>query len=520
MTLGERIKLVKAMKRPLFKRIIKFKSLRSTPGNSHHPEHLHFQTESRVDVDIYTLEMIQMVVNDLVLEKGSVTIDTMVTAISANRQVLEQHATALSTAEGKFQFRWPTHIQRYKRKYQLLGALRTLQTRPDGSSIRTRIYNWEQARHGLEQCLVLPPESTTTTTALTVSGEHVSSHDVRSNTNTKSEQDEILSQAMQRLCDIREQQTREIIDHRPSTYKWRNLMHASLAPKLQDQLQEEYQKRQERLRSQAEKDIDERIRLEEAAEEAQRRIDKILQPLSVEEAQIVRKTLDAHGADDDVIRNAGADLVQRHSFRTLRDGAWLNDEVIHFFLAMLTNRDEEMCQKDPNRRRSHFFKSFFVTKLLNVGSIVQDGEYQYQNVKRWSKKVPGKDIFDLDKIIFPINIGSMHWVCAVAFMQEKKIQFYDSMGGDGMYYLKQLFRYLKDEHMDKKKMPLPDEDQWQLVPCQQDTPQQSNGYDCGVFTCMFADFVSKDCPLIFTQQHVSLCRQRMALSILNGTALM
>jgi hypothetical protein len=46
------------------------------------------------------------------------------------------------------------------------------------------------------------------------------------------------------------------------------------------------------------------------------------------------------------------------------------------------------------------------------------------------------------------------------------------------------------------------------------------GFDCGVFTCMFADFISKDCPLVFGQNHVTQCRERIALSILNGQAIM
>lgn len=69
----------------------------------------------------------------------------------------------------------------------------------------------------------------------------------------------------------------------------------------------------------------------------------------------------------------------------------------------------------------------------------------------------------------------MHWVCAVVYMQEKRIQFYDSLGDSGREYLQHLFRYLQDEHMDKKKAPLPDANKWQLVECTRDTPRQTNG---------------------------------------------
>jgi sentrin-specific protease 1 len=105
--------------------------------------------------------------------------------------------------------------------------------------------------------------------------------------------------------------------------------------------------------------------------------------------------------------------------------------------------------------------------------------------------VAGKDIFKLDKIIFPINQGSMHWVCAVIYIQEKRIQFYDSMGDDGMMYLEALFQYVKDEHQDKKGSPLPDQDQWRLVACTRDTPRQLNGTSifsngCFASSCYFS----------------------------------
>jgi len=103
-------------------------------------------------------------------------------------------------------------------------------------------------------------------------------------------------------------------------------------------------------------------------------------------------------------------------------------------------------------------------------------------------------------------------------MQSKRIQFYDSMGGDGMFWLQGIFQYLQDEHMDKKKVQLPNKDMWKLIPCQADCPQQENGFDCGVFTCAFADFLSSEKELTFGQSHVTELRQRIALSIIKGNA--
>ena len=227
----------------------------------------------------------------------------------------------------------------------------------------------------------------------------------------------------------------------------------------------------------AAKEAEQRMKDEEREEEANRIASSLLRPLTPEEQQIVDDAMYGIGSSSEVIAQVDNDIVVRESMGRLQPGQWLNDEIIHYFLIMLTKRDEEMSILEPSRARSHFFKSFFITKLLNEGHANPDieGTYEYRNVKRWSKKVPGKDIFKLNKIIFPINQGNAHWICGVAFMQEKRIQVYDSLGGSGSMYLEALFKYLQDEHTDKKKTPLPDIDDWQLLTTRRDTPRQRNG---------------------------------------------
>lgn len=48
---------------------------------------------------------------------------------------------------------------------------------------------------------------------------------------------------------------------------------------------------------------------------------------------------------------------------------------------------------------------------------------------------------------------------------------------------------MRDEHLDKKKQSL-DLSQWNVIHCQ-DIPQQMNGSDCGMFTCKYAEFISR-----------------------------
>lgn len=260
-----------------------------------------------------------------------------------------------------------------------------------------------------------------------------------------------------------------------------------------------------------------------AKRDAQKFAQSLLRPFTTEEDQLVHKAMHTLGPPDEILveDEESGDQVIRSSLQTLEPGQWLNDEVIHYFYKVLANRDAELQQQPKNNKtkRCHFFKSFFMTKLLDEGAT---NSYRYANVKRWSKRVPGKDIFNLEKIFFPINVSGLHWCCAVIFIEKKRIEFFDSMGGSGLHYLEALKRYLMDEWQSKKGgNPLPDADQWKLITGndRDDVPKQQNTYDCGVFTCMFADFISRDIPLLFSQSHINECRKRIALSILKGVAI-
>ena len=157
-------------------------------------------------------------------------------------------------------------------------------------------------------------------------------------------------------------------------------------------------------------------------------------------------------------------------------------------------------------------------------------------------------------------------MCAVAFMQEKRIHLYDSNHGrDRRHYLDRILEYLKEEHWVKKGKELPNLQEWKdnLNVDHIKTPKQGNGAcllllsciaciflvfgalltccslsltafssaafpgsDCGVFTCMITDFISVGYPLsfdedlTFNQERITKCRVRelIASAIMTGEA--
>ena len=87
----------------------------------------------------------------------------------------------------------------------------------------------------------------------------------------------------------------------------------------------------------------------------------------------------------------------------------INDEVINFyFKKYLAEMDQKQCQEEPEQNCSGFLGSYFWEKLTNQknNDMTVRGKYNYEMVSRWSKKLPGNNIFNLKILFVPININN------------------------------------------------------------------------------------------------------------------
>ncbi|XP_070695532.1 sentrin-specific protease 1 isoform X2 [Pempheris klunzingeri] len=189
--------------------------------------------------------------------------------------------------------------------------------------------------------------------------------------------------------------------------------------------------------------------------------------------------------------------LTRKDLQTLSNLNWLNDEVINFYMNLLVERS-----KDPNLPSVNTFNTFFYPKLRGSG---------YAAVRRWTKKM---DIFSKDILLVPVHLG-VHWCLSVVDFRKKAILYFDSMGGNNDEACRILFEYLQQESKDKKGKEL-DTSGWTLHSKKRnEIPQQMNGSDCGMFTCKYADYITKDKPITFTQKHMPYFRRRMVWEIVN-----
>lgn len=105
---------------------------------------------------------------------------------------------------------------------------------------------------------------------------------------------------------------------------------------------------------------------------------------------------------------------------------------------------------------------------------------------------------------------------AIIYVKNKTIKYYDSLHKhfSSNDCVSKLLNYLKEEHIDKKKQFF-NEMEWKTQNVH-DIPQQQNGYDCGVFSCMYAEFITRNRPIEFSQEKMPYFRMKMIYEICKG----
>lgn len=300
----------------------------------------------------------------------------IVTAIMLSQRVSSLYAAQAMDEQKPFSSKGYKEVNKRYELSKRLGSLRTL-----SSSASTRTNKWEDVKDILK--------------------EHLSFEDAQEIVLPEAEAplDVILAKNVRRMRLIT-LESLVMSDRSPTWALWRGITEAVIPSfkaalksdkEQESELEETRASYDELIKSTIVSDVAERLDREEREREARESMAKLMRPLDDDEMAIVKQAIFGMGPGTEILAESETEQVQRQSIRRLAPGQWLNDEVISFFLYTLTKRDQEMCKQEPSRKRSHFFKSFFITKLFDEGNNdpAKDGVYNYKNVKRWSKKVPG-----------------------------------------------------------------------------------------------------------------------------------
>lgn len=260
-----------------------------------------------------------------------------------------------------------------------------------------------------------------------------------------------------------------------------------------------------------------------------------LQPLSFEESIYVYWAALRWSGDerDDkfLLSNKLIGKLSRKVLTRLKPGIWLNIDIITIvFHQLFYDWDLLLCKRDPTRKKRLFINSDFIRKLYN------NGNYNYDCVKyaiyfvlsqfalsfyRWYNRSKRESIFAYHSIFIPINIDNSHWALLFINIQERQIFYLDSLRKLKSYnhnyitYTNTIHKYIFDEYFCEYNSDMPtDEKALWTVQEMENLPQQDNEYDCGMFVCMYADYLLQDLPIEFTQQHIPMLRLKLCYCIL------
>jgi Ulp1 family protease len=204
--------------------------------------------------------------------------------------------------------------------------------------------------------------------------------------------------------------------------------------------------------------------------------------------------------DEVVVQWDGGGMLWGKSFLSLRDGRWLNDEVISGYFVLLHQHEfHGKC----------FFHTIFALQLMS------NGEYCYENVKNYHNTTKRRKnvtpIFKYNHLYFPINQNASHWILIEFDVKKWVLQVYDPWpNGEAAVWVDRIAQYIADEYWRLYKNECPFKDKLRDNVVCSSCPKQDNGWDCGVFVCLFGYYLATEQQMSFSAEYVANYRRTIA----------
>jgi len=193
-------------------------------------------------------------------------------------------------------------------------------------------------------------------------------------------------------------------------------------------------------------------------------------------------------------------------FKTLSPDSWLNDDCMDFYMTLLQRRSLHL---DYKGFRCHLFSVFLYSQLMSDKRNVYDVPF----VSSWTDNLKSS-IFQMDRVLFPINIQNKHWSLIVVYMKERKIEYLDLLGYPSDEHMGNVAHYL-DDHAKDQSLESPDAIHWErVVPT--NIPKQKDSFNCGIFALTYADYRCLGDDLPFSVEDMPRLRKKVAQEILIG----
>ena len=203
------------------------------------------------------------------------------------------------------------------------------------------------------------------------------------------------------------------------------------------------------------------------------------------------------GPAKEVLAKHGLHLT-RGDFRSLSGRNYLNDKIIEEYLRLVAARNEE----DSQLPSVHVCSVFLFKQLSKFG--LEEG---CRRTRNWIKE----DITTKDMVLFPIHSGE-HWTLIVVEPYKKTVQYLDSLTVSRNFSSapRLIKAFMERRHREKG------EETEYRIKIREDIPKQTNGVDCGVFACQYAERITRKAKMDFQQKDMMEARKTMTMELLEG----
>ena len=157
-----------------------------------------------------------------------------------------------------------------------------------------------------------------------------------------------------------------------------------------------------------------------------------------------------------------------------------------------------------------------------------DHSFTYNRASTWFPPSHTHSPLHYDTLYIPTNLSGQHWTGLIIDTTKHHIMYYDSLGDINyssrvLYYIKcwlhsERLHLLQQNLLSEERAAfLGDPDLWTFQINPPGSPQQTNGYDCGVFYLTTILYHIQGRALKYTQQQIPLVRQQLVAALLSGS---
>ena len=240
--------------------------------------------------------------------------------------------------------------------------------------------------------------------------------------------------------------------------------------------------------------------------------------------------------DYKVYANKYGIIISNDEMNRVKIGNWLNSNNIRFFVNYIKEKHEQNYWNNEKSfeemldfKRIYYYNDDFLSKLTLNTLSTDENTWNYKNICFVTSKFHknGFLIFDFfDRLLFVVNKSNSHWFL-VEINCEKFDRFrfiiYDSMNSQitnkhlcSLPIMKLLKKYCEAEINKRCCCDYKNDHECEYLKrlenveyLIENVPQQSNGFDCGVFVCGFLEDITLQREIKFTQDKTKEMRKRL-----------